>query len=110
MKTYEIAKLLNAKIVLMPEPDREIEGGYCGDFLSFVMGRAPENCAWFTIMNNANVAAVAALTDIGVIVLCENVQPDESLKKLSSIKICRLSLPNYLYLKRQESWKYETPL
>ncbi|HKL74098.1 MAG TPA: hypothetical protein VJ903_04330 [Clostridia bacterium] len=81
MKTYEIAKLLNAKIVLMPEPDREIEGGYCGDFLSFVMGRAPENCAWFTIMNNANVAAVAALTDIGVIVLCENVQPDESLKK-----------------------------
>lgn len=81
MKITELAKKLDANIISLPETDREITDGYCGDFLSFVMGRAPENCAWFTVMNNANVAAVAALTDISVIVLCENVQPDESLKK-----------------------------
>lgn len=81
MKTAELAEILNAEIISMPDPDREVTGGYCGDFLSFVMGRAPENCAWFTIMNNSNVAAVAALTDVSLIVLCENVAPDELLKK-----------------------------
>ncbi|NLL56203.1 MAG: hypothetical protein GX242_03210 [Clostridiales bacterium] len=81
MKITELIKILDAKVISMPQQDIEISGGYCGDLLSFVMGRAPEKCAWFTIMNNANVAAVAALADIGVVVLCENVQPDGHLLK-----------------------------
>ena len=81
MKITELINALNAKIVSLPAPEREITGGYCGDFLSFVMSRAPENSAWFTIMNNTNVAAVASLTDVSVVVLCEDVQPDEQLKK-----------------------------
>jgi hypothetical protein len=81
MKISELVTRLDAKVISLPDPDREIDGGYCGDFLSFVMGKAPEGCAWFTIMNNTNVAAVATLADIGVIVICEDVEPDELLKK-----------------------------
>lgn len=81
MKINEIAEILGAHIVSLYEPEREITSGYAGDLLSFVMGRAPENCAWFTVMNNANVAAVALLADISVIVICEGVLPDENLEK-----------------------------
>ncbi len=47
----------------LDDPDRPVEGGYCGDLLSWVMGRAPAGGAWLTIMSNVNVAAVAALAD-----------------------------------------------
>lgn len=56
--------------------DREIESGYCGDFLSNIISRAPENCAWLTVMNNVNVAAVAVLIDCACIILCEGTEPD----------------------------------
>lgn len=57
---------------------RSIENGYCGDFLSNIISRAPENCCWLTVMNNVNVAAVATLIDCACIVLCEGVLPDEA--------------------------------
>lgn len=57
--------------------DREIESGYCGDFLSNIISRAPDSCAWLTVMNNVNVAAVATLIDCACILLCENTAPDE---------------------------------
>lgn len=58
--------------------EREIASGYCGDFLSNIISRAPENCCWLTVMNNVNVAAVATLIDCACIVLCEGVMPDEA--------------------------------
>lgn len=57
--------------------DREIGSGYCGDFLSNIISRAPDACAWLTVMNNVNVAAVATLIDCACIILCEGVAPDE---------------------------------
>lgn len=63
----------------MPDGGREVLGGYAGDFLSFVMGKAPEGSAWFTVMTNVNVAAVATLADIAVVVICENCHPDTKL-------------------------------
>lgn len=79
MKLKEIIGLLGAAEVNVAEPDREITGGYAGDFLSFVMGRAPEGCAWFTVMSNVNVAAVALLAGVGAVVLCEGVHAEEGL-------------------------------
>ena len=58
--------------------ERTIENGYCGDFLSNIISRAPENCCWLTGMNNVNVAAVATLIDCACIVLCEGTEPDEA--------------------------------
>jgi predicted transcriptional regulator len=58
---------------------RSVEGGYCGDLLSWVMGRAPTKCVWITIMSNINVAAVAELADVSCVILAEGVSPDEQL-------------------------------
>ncbi len=63
----------------LDDPDRPVEGGYCGDLLSWVMGRAPAGGAWLTIMSNVNVAAVAALSDAACVVLAEGVIPDPPL-------------------------------
>lgn len=63
----------------LDDPARPVEGGYCGDLLSWVMGRAPAGGAWLTIMSNVNVAAVAALSDTACVVLAEGVIPDPPL-------------------------------
>ena len=80
MKLRDIITALDAEVVSAEDLDKEISGGYCGDFLSFVMAQAPAGCAWFTVMSNHNVAAVAALTEVGVTILCEGVKPDDQLK------------------------------
>lgn len=59
--------------------ERTVEGLYIGDLLSHVMGKLPENFAWFTVMNNVNVAAVAGLTDCACVVLCDGTVPDSLL-------------------------------
>ena len=60
--------------------DREIDTCYIGDLLSWVMGRAPENSAWLTVMGNINSIAVASLADVSCIVLTENASLDEEAK------------------------------
>ena len=62
-----------------PDGSRPVTAGYCGDLLSWVMGKAPMDGAWMTIMSNVNVAAVAALTDVSCVILTEGVTPDEPL-------------------------------
>lgn len=58
----------------LPEPDREINGVYIGDLLSWVMGRAKSRDAWITIMSNVNILAVAALADTACIIVAEDVE------------------------------------
>mgnify|MGYP007070152685 CR=1 FL=1 len=38
MTVKELSDALELKVFYMEEEDREIEGGYCGDLLSWVMG------------------------------------------------------------------------
>ena len=56
--------------------EREVTRAYCCDLLSFVMGRAPADCAWITVMGNVNAIAVAVLADTACIVLAENAALD----------------------------------
>ena len=59
--------------------EREIEGGiYCCDLLSIVMGRAPADGLWVTVMGNLNSIAVAVLTDSACILLAEGMALDEA--------------------------------
>lgn len=81
MNVETLAKSLNLTVFAMPEPERPVSVGYAGDLLSWVMGYAPENCAWLTIMSNHNVAAVALMVDISCVILTEGVKPDEALLK-----------------------------
>lgn len=79
MTIEHIIQALDARIINIEDPNREISTGYCGDFLSNVISKAPENSVWFTVMNNQNVAAVQTLADIALTVICEGVEPDETL-------------------------------
>ncbi|NLZ24937.1 MAG: hypothetical protein GX891_00530 [Clostridiales bacterium] len=79
MKVLDAIKKIEADIVNLSDGDREIITGYCGDFLSFVMGKAPQDCCWFTVMTNINVCAVATLADVSLVVLCEGVAPSPEL-------------------------------
>lgn len=66
------------RVLSLPDGDREIDGVYIGDLLSWVMGRAQMDNAWITIMTNVNVIAVASLADTSCVILAEGVVlPDE---------------------------------
>ena len=40
MNVKELVEKLNLNVLVEGDMDREIKGGYCGDLLSWVMGRA----------------------------------------------------------------------
>lgn len=76
MTVKEIAGKLGLGVISLPEPDREVRDVYIGDLLSWVMGRAPADSAWITIMSNINICAVATLADTACVILAEGVTPD----------------------------------
>lgn len=80
MKVNELAEGLSLECLYEGDGAREVEGCYCGDLLSWVMGRASAGDVWVTIMSNVNVAAVAALADVACVILAEGVEPDEALR------------------------------
>ena len=98
MTVIELSKRLNAKNICLPCPEREIIGAYVGDLLSWVMGRAPADCAWITIMSNLNVVAVASLADVACVILSEDVVlDDDALKKAEKEGINILSVKESSY-------------
>ena len=76
MTVKELTEALSLEVLTMPEPDREITGGYAGDLLSWVMGRARSGDAWVTIMTNMIVVAVASLADTACVVIAEAAEID----------------------------------
>ncbi len=82
----------------LPDGDREIDGVYIGDLLSWVMGRAQMDNAWITIMTNVNVIAVAALADTSCVILAEGVEMPNDLVQTArdkEINVLRSSQPIY---------------
>ena len=86
MKVSQAIDLLNLNTITLPDPDKEIEGGYTGDLLSWVMGRVGENHAWVTIMSNINIVAVASLADVACIILAEGVTVDDTVINTATAK------------------------
>ena len=66
--------------------DASIQGGYAGDMLSWVMGRAESGSVWMTIMSSQNVAAVALMAEVACVVLTEDVKPDEALLAQAKVR------------------------
>lgn len=86
MTVEALVQKLGLKIFHSGEMERDITGCYCGDLLSWVMGRAQAGEVWCTIMSNQNVAAVAVLSDVACVLLTEGVSPDEELMKKADIQ------------------------
>ena len=76
MTVQDLIEKLNLKILVEGELDREVTDCYIGDLLSWVMGRAPGDSAWLTVMGNINSIAVATLADVSAIVLVEDATLD----------------------------------
>lgn len=57
--------------------NKPVTGGYCGDLLSWAMGRAPSQSAWITVMGNENAVAVAVLADVSCLILTKGASLDE---------------------------------
>ena len=79
--------------------EREITGGiYCCDLLSIVMGRAPADSLWITVMGNVNAMAVATLADTACVVVAERMPLDEEAikgAKKGNVTVLRTELPVY---------------
>lgn len=98
MTVQQLANQLSLTVFHLDGPDRAVTCGYCGDLLSWVMGRAPADGAWLTIMSNVNVAAVAALTDVSCVILTESVEPDPPLlqkAKMQGITLLGTAMSTY---------------
>lgn len=98
MTVSELTAKLGISAVALPHPEREIESAYIGDLLSWVMGRAKEDCAWITIMSNVNVVAVASLADVACVILSEGVSLDEGVLETAikrEINILSSPYPSY---------------
>ncbi|MEG0326321.1 MAG: hypothetical protein RR618_07290, partial [Cellulosilyticaceae bacterium] len=77
MQVKTIVDLMNLKVICGEAYlDNEIEGGYIGDLLSFVMSHAKEKNIWITIQGHINSMAVASLLGLSAIVLSENSMAD----------------------------------
>lgn len=98
MTVNELSKLDKFTAVNISDGERKINGVYCGDLLSWVMGRAEADDAWITIMSNVNIIAVASLSDVSCIILSENVEIDDETSQIASqkqINILKTSLTTY---------------
>ena len=86
MTVGNLAEALQLKVVACPQPDRQINGCYIGDLLSWVMGRADADQVWITIMSNLNIVAVASLADVACVLLAEGVDLEDSVRKTAEEK------------------------
>jgi len=86
MTVLGLKETLNLTAFALPQDERHVRGGYAGDLLSWVMGKAEADDAWLTIMSNPNILAVATLTDVSCIILCEGVVPDAGVANLAAEK------------------------
>ena len=86
MKVKDLVESGKFNAITLPYGERDIDGVYVGDLLSWVMGKASDGNAWITIMSNVNVIAVATLSDVACVIFAEGVKPDAELITLANTK------------------------
>ena len=78
MNVKELSEKFNLQVAAGKQfLDRPIQGGYCGDLLSNVMGNAPNGCIWLTVQTHQNIVSVAVLHEMAAIVLTGGQEPDQ---------------------------------
>ncbi len=73
MTLSELITKLSLKEITPYAEDICPSGVYAGDLLSRAMSRIEQGDLWVTIMSNANVIAVASLTEAALVILAEGV-------------------------------------
>jgi predicted transcriptional regulator len=95
MRLGEIVKMLGLEILTDKEGlEEEIAGGYASDLLSDVMAHSAKGSLWVTLQTHQNIVAVAALKELGGIVLVNGRRPDaEAMAKAHQEKVAILTTP-----------------
>lgn len=79
MTLSEVASKLNLTVMTSSSNlDVAVTGGYASDLLSCVMAKARKGNIWVTLQSHLNIVAVAALLQLGAIIVTEGMQPDEA--------------------------------
>lgn len=80
MTVAELQHALSLDVLVEGDMSRPVTGCYCGDLLSWVMGRAQSGDAWITVMGNVNAIAVCVLADTACLILSDASPLDEAAK------------------------------
>lgn len=93
MKISDLCTALEADIQAAGNADKEITKAVVSDLLSFVIGTAPEGAAWITVQTHLNVAAVAVLKELPMIIIASGrkAAPD-LIARCEEEKICVISV------------------
>ena len=98
MTVEELCIALDASVYAAGDRERKISKAVAGDLLSFVMGTAPEGAIWVTIQVHLNVAAVAVLKDLPVIIIAAGRRPqDDLVERCQQEGICLASVKDTIY-------------
>lgn len=79
MKISELVDALGLEVKASGNLDDGISGVVVGDLLSFIMAKGQPGWAWITIQSHVNVAAVAVLRDMPLIVVASGRPVDDDL-------------------------------
>lgn len=98
MRVNELIEALDLEVLTLADGERAVSGGYTGDLLSWVMGRAESHMLWITIMTNVNILAVAALRDLPAVLIAEGAEVDAAIvEKARDEEITLLRSPKPAY-------------
>ena len=74
MNVSELMNTLELKLLAGEDGlNNELQGCYICDLLSYVMSRASKGNVWITVQTNINVVAVSVLTEVGCVIVPENI-------------------------------------
>lgn len=108
MTLAQIIKLLDLELLTNKKDFLNIipSGGYTSDLLSCVMAGATRHGIWVTLQSHTNIVAVAALLELGAVIITEGAKPDSTtISKANEENITLLSTPKNTYQIVGELWE-----
>ena len=95
MTLEQIANELNLTVITASHKlSLEVKRGYASDLMSHVMSHAREGDLWVTVQVHPNTVAIAALLDLGGIIISENKELEkETIEKAALEEIPLFTTP-----------------
>ena len=98
MTIDDICAALGGELQCRGDGGRDVTEAIAGDLLSFIMGVAREGAVWVTIQAHLNVAAVAVLKDLPLIIIAAGRRaPEDLIERCKTEYIAILSVQESLY-------------
>lgn len=103
MKVSQLLEDKSFELITDEYLDKEIEGIYSGDLLSWVMSHAKSQDAWCTVLTHVNIIAIASLLQLSCVIVCENalIEMDTIEKaKIEKINLIKTKLSSVEVIKK----------